>query len=126
MRAAPFMPTLSFAPSAWVLPLKFTGGGNAGGAKVMFDSEGNAWVGANFLVGWQGHDDLWNGNLSKFAPNGRPLSPMTTGFTGGGMLGPGFGTAIDANDRVWVTSTSGQTISVFDKDGKAALAARRL
>ena len=118
MRAAPFMPTLSFAPSAWVLPLKFTGGGNAGGAKVMFDSEGNAWVGANFLVGWQGHDDLWNGNLSKFAPNGRPLSPMTTGFTGGGILGPGFGTAIDANDRVWVTSTSGQTISVFDKDGK--------
>ena len=118
MRAAPFMPYLSFAPSAWVLPLKFTGGGNAGGAKVMFDSAGNAWVGANFLVGWQGHDDLWNGNLSKFAPNGRPLSPMTTGFTGGGMLGPGFGTAIDANDRVWVTSTSGQTISLFDKDGK--------
>ena len=118
MRAPPFMPYLNFAPSAWVLPLKFTGGGNAGGAKVMFDSEGNAWVGANFLVGWQGHDDLWNGNLSKFAPNGRPLSPMTTGFTGGGMLGPGFGTAIDANDRVWVTSTSGQTISLFDKDGK--------
>ena len=118
MRAAPFMPYLSLAPSAWVLPLKFTGGGNAGGAKVMFDSAGNAWVGANFLVGWQGHDDLWNGNLSKFAPNGRPLSPMTTGFTGGGMLGPGFGTAIDAKDRVWVTSTSGRTISLFDKDGK--------
>jgi hypothetical protein len=118
LRATPFMPYLSFAPSAWVLPLKFTGGGNAGGAKVMFDSEGNAWVGANFLVGWQGHDDLWDGNLSKFAPNGRPLSPMTTGFTGGGMLGPGFGTAIDANDRVWVDSTSGQTISLFDKEGK--------
>ena len=48
MRATPFMPYLSFAPSAWVLPLKFTGGGNAGGAKVMFDSQGNAWVGATF------------------------------------------------------------------------------
>ncbi len=118
LRATPFMPYLSFAPSAWVLPLKFTGGGNAGGAKVMFDSKGNAWVGANFLVGWQGHDDLWDGNLSKFAPNGRPLSPMTTGFTGGGMLGPGFGTAIDADDRVWVDSTSGQTISLFNNDGK--------
>ena len=118
MRATPFMPYLSLSPGAWVLPLKFSGGGNAGGAKVMFDSEGNAWSGDNFLVGWQGHDDLWNGNLSKFAPNGQPLSPMTTGFTGGGLLGPGFGTAIDANDRVWVTNTSGQTISLFDKTGK--------
>ncbi len=118
LRATPFMPYLSFAPGAWVLPLKFSGGGNAGGAKIMFDSEGNAWSGDNFLVGWQGHDDLWDGNLSKFAPNGRPLSPMTSGFTGGGLLGPGFGTAIDANDRVWATSTSGQTISLFDKNGK--------
>jgi len=118
LRASPFLPYLSFAPSAWVLPLKFSGGGNAGGAKIMFDSEGNAWSGDNFLVGSQGHDDLWPGNLSKFAPNGRPLSPMTTGFTGGGMQGPGFGTAIDSTDRVWVDSTSGQTISLFDKTGK--------
>ncbi len=118
LRATPFMPYLNFAPGAWVLPLKFSGGGNAGGAKVMFDSEGNAWSGDNFIVGWQGHDDLWPGNLSKFAPNGQPLSPMTSGFTGGGLLGPGFGTAIDANDRVWVTNTSGQTISLFNKTGK--------
>ncbi len=118
LRGTPFMPYLNFVPSAWVLPLKFSGGGNAGGAKVMFDSEGNAWSGDNFLVGWQGHDNLWPGNLSKFASNGKPLSPMTTGFTGGGLLGPGFGTAIDANDRVWVDNTSGQTISLFDKSGK--------
>src|SRR5262245_22032092 len=33
MRAVPYMPYLSFAPSAWVLPLKFDGGGyRAGGA----------------------------------------------------------------------------------------------
>ena len=118
LRATPFMPYLSFAPSAWVLPLKFAGGGYAGGAKVMFDSQGNAWSGANFIVGGQGGDKLWDGNLSEFAPNGRPLSPMTFGFTGGGLLGPGFGTAIDANDRVWVNSTSGKTISLFDKNGK--------
>ena len=102
LRATPFMPYLSFAPGAWVLPLKFAGGGYAGGAKVMFDSEGNAWSGANFIVGGQGQDALWDGNMSEFAPNGQPLSPMTFGFTGGGLLGPGFGTAIDANDRVWI------------------------
>jgi sugar lactone lactonase YvrE len=43
---------------------------------------------------------------------------MTTGFAGGGLLGPGFGLAIDAKDRVWQTSTSGQTISLFAEDGK--------
>nr|WP_294556244.1 hypothetical protein [uncultured Rhodopila sp.] len=118
LRPTPFLPYQTFAPSAWVLPLKFTGGGYTGGAKVLFDSEGNAWSGANFIVGSVGHDSLWDGNLSEFAPNGKPLSPMTTGFAGGGLQGPGFGTAIDANDRVWINSTSGKTISLFDRHGK--------
>ena len=77
MRAVPFMPYLNFPPSAWVLPLKFDGGGYRAGGKAMFDSEGNLWVGDNFTVGWQAQDILWQGNASKFAPNGRPLSPMT-------------------------------------------------
>jgi hypothetical protein len=118
LRPTPFLPYQSFAPSAWVLPLKFTGGGYTGGAKVMFDSKGNAWSGANFIVGSVGHDSLWDGNMAEFAPNGHPLSPMTTGFHGGGLQGPGFGTAIDANARVWINSTSGRTISLFDKTGK--------
>jgi hypothetical protein len=54
MRAVPFMPYLSFAPSAWVFPLKFDGGGYCAGGKAMFDSEGNLWVGDNFTVGFQG------------------------------------------------------------------------
>lgn len=118
LRATPFMPYLRVAPSAWILPLKFTGGGLSGPGKIMFDSEGNAWTGVNFIVGEQAVDALWDGNLSKFAPNGRPLSPMTTGFTGGGIEGPGFGTAVAADGKVWVDSTIGKTISVFDKNGK--------
>ena len=84
----------------------------------MFDSQGNAWSGANFIVGSQAHDALWDGNLTEFAPDGRPLSPMTTGFAGGGLQGPGYGTAIDASDRIWVTSTTGKTISLFAKNGQ--------
>ena len=118
MRAVPFMPYLSFAPSAWVLPLKFDGGGYRAGGKAMFDSEGNLWVGDNFTVGWQGQDSLWQGNATKFAPNGRPLSPMTTGFAGGGMQGGTFGAAVDANDNAWLTSYGGKSIAVFDKNGK--------
>jgi len=85
LRSIPYLPYLSVAPSAWILPLKFAGGGYIGGAKVLFDSQGNAWSGANFIVGSQGGDALWDGNLAKFSPNGKPLSPMTTGFAGGGL-----------------------------------------
>ncbi len=118
LRAVPYMPYLNYAPSAWVLPLKFDGGGFRAGGKAMFDSEGNLWVGDNFSVGWQGQDSLWEGSASKFAPNGRPLSPMTTGFTGGGMEGGTFGAAVDAKDNAWFTSYGSKSITVFDKNGK--------
>ena len=118
MLAVPFMPYLNWAPSAWVLPLKFDGGGYRAGGKAMFDSEGNLWVGDNFTVGWQGQDSLWQGHATKFAPNGKPLSPMTTGFTGGGMEGGTFGAAVDAKDNVWLTSYGSKSISVFDKNGR--------
>ncbi len=112
------MPYLNFAPSAWVLPLKLDGGGYRAGGKAMFDSEGNLWVGDNFTVGWQAQDSLWQGNATKFAPNGRPLSPITTGFAGGGMQGGTFGAAVDTKDNAWFTSYGGKSIAVFDKSGK--------
>ena len=40
MRAVPYMPYLQWTPSAWVLPLKVTGGGYRAGGKAMFDSRG--------------------------------------------------------------------------------------
>ena len=118
MRATPYMPYLTFAPSAWVFPLKFAGGGNSGGGKLMIDSQGNVWVGNNFRVGAQNQSILWDGNLSKFAPNGKPLSPMTTGFAGGGLSGVGVGLAIDAQDNVWVGGYASQNIAKFDNAGK--------
>ena len=118
LRPVPFMPYLNYAPSAWVLPLKFDGGGLRAGGKVMFDSEGNLWVGDNFTVGWQGNDSLWQGAATKFAPNGKPLSPSTTGFTGGGMEGGTFGTAVDSRDNAWFSNYGSKAIAVFDKNGK--------
>ena len=118
MLAVPYMPYLNWQPSAWVLPLKFDGGGYRAGGKSMFDSEGNLWVGDNFSVGWQGQDTLWQGGATKFASNGKLLSPITTGFTGGGMEGGTFGAAIDAKDNVWFTTYGSKAIVVFDKNGK--------
>lgn len=119
VRPTPFIPYLTFAPSAWVLPLKFTGGGYSGGGKLMIDNQGNAWVADNFMVGAQNQDNRpWTGNLSKFAPDGKPLSPAVTGFSGGGLGGPGFGLTLDAAENVWLTSFGANTISKFDKTGR--------
>jgi hypothetical protein len=118
LRPVPFMPYLNYAPSAWVLPLKFDGGGYRAGGKAMFDSEGDLWVGDNFTIGWQGQDSLWQGNATKFAPNGNPLSPITTGFTGGGMEGGTFGAAVDSKDNAWFTTYGSKSIAIFDKKGK--------
>jgi hypothetical protein len=83
---------------------------------IAIDGEGNLWAADNFLVGGQStiyHD--FGGGVSKIAPNGRPLSPMTLGYRGGGVDAPGFGIAISADDKVWVTSLRSKTISVFDR-----------
>ena len=80
LRPAPFQPYLNFPPSAWVLPLKFTGGGLSAPGKLMIDGQGNCWAADNFLVGAQNQSILWSGNITKLAPNGQPLSPMTSGF----------------------------------------------
>ena len=117
-RPSPFQPSLTFAPSAWIFPLKFAGGGVRGPGKLMFDSQGDAWTANNFQDGGQSQDVRWDGGISKFAPKGRPLSPAVTGFTGGGVFGPGFGLAVDAQDHVWATNFQGKSISVFDNTGK--------
>lgn len=118
LRNPPYEPYLVFSPSAWVLALKFDGGGYRAGGKMMFDSQGDLWVPDNFTVGFQGQDTLWQGHVTEFAPNGRPISPITTGFYGGGMEGGTFGFAIDGKDNVWASGYGGANIAIFDKHGK--------
>jgi hypothetical protein len=116
-REVPFIPYLSFAPSAWTLSLVYAGGGMNSLGGIAIDGEGNMWSANNFQVGAQ--STIWGpfgGGISKIAPNGKPLSPMTAGFRGGGIDGPGFGIAVGADDKVWATSLASQTISVFDRN----------
>jgi len=119
-RAAPLIPYLSFAPSAWTLSLRYAGGGLNSLGGIAIDGEGNMWADDNFLVGSQSTIYRnFGGGLSKIAPNGKPISPMTLGYRGGGIDGPGFGIAISADDKVWATSLAGKSISVLDrKTGK--------
>jgi len=119
-RAVALVPYLYFAPSAWTLSLVYSGGGffAVGGAAI--DGEGNFWTNNNWLVGSQTTIyRQFGGGVGKFAPNGRPLSPMITGYRGGGLDSPGWGIAFSADDKVWATNLIGRTISVLDrKTGK--------
>jgi len=116
-RDVPHIPYLNFAPRAWTLSLVYAGGGLNSLGGIAIDGEGNLWADDNFLVGSQSTIFAsFGGGLSKLAPSGKPLSPMTTGFRGGGIDGPGFGIAISADDKVWATSLAGKNISVFDRE----------
>ncbi|MBI1246721.1 hypothetical protein GC197_02610 [bacterium] len=120
-REATFIPYLSFAPRAWTLSLVYAGGGLNSPGGIAIDREGNMWADLNFVCGSQStvFSGL-GGGLGELAPNGRPISPMTVGFRGGGIDNPGFGIAISGDDKVWATSLDGKTISVFDrKTGKS-------
>ncbi len=116
-RAAPFAPYLFYAPDDFSLMLAFAGGGMFANGRFMFDADGNLWSGQNWMPGSQSGVVLSvGGGVLKMTPNGTPLSPPITGFTGMGIDGVGWGTAV-TRDRVWITSFNGK-ILVMDFDGK--------
>ena len=116
-RSAPFVPYLVYVPDDFALSLSFSGGGDFANGRFMFDADGNLWSGQNWLPGSQsGVNKSTGGGVIKFSPNGTALSPPITGFTGMGIDGVGWGTAV-TNDRVWISSFNGK-ILVMDFDGK--------
>jgi hypothetical protein len=115
-RKAPFVPYLAYAPPDFSLMLSFAGGGVYAPGKFCFDADGNMWSGVNWMPGSQsGATHNIGGGTVKFSPNGTPLSPPITGFTGMGVDGIGWGTGVSL-DKVWVTSFNG-AIGVMDFEG---------
>jgi hypothetical protein len=102
-RSAPFAPYLVWVPDDFCLSLCFSGGGDYANGRFMFDAQS----GVNKSTG---------GGVIKFSPNGSALSPAITGFTGMGIDGVGWGTAV-TKDRVWISSFNGK-ILVMDFNGK--------
>jgi ethanolamine utilization protein EutQ (cupin superfamily) len=116
-RSAPFVPYLAYVPDDFVLSLCFAGGGVYSAGRLMFDSEGNLWSGQNWMAGSQsGVNQSIGGGVVKLSPDGAALSPPITGFTGMGIDGVGWGTAV-TKDRVWITSFNGH-ILVLDLNGR--------
>src|SRR5271154_653930 len=116
-RKAPFAPYLAYVPDDFALSLSFAGGGNYSAGRLMFDAEGNLWSGQNWLPDSQsGVIHGIGGGTIKFSSNGTALSPPITGFTGMGVDGIGWGTAV-AVDKVWVAGFNG-AIGVHDFQGR--------
>jgi hypothetical protein len=116
-RSSPFAPYLVYEPDDFALSLCFSGGGDYANGRFMFDAEGNLWSGMNWMPGSQsGVNKSTGGGVGKFSPNGTALSPPITGFTGMGIDGVGWGTAV-TKDRVWISSFNGK-ILVMDFNGK--------
>jgi hypothetical protein len=116
-RKAPFVPYLVYVPDDFALSLAFAGGGVYSPGRLMFDADGNLWSGQNWMAGSQsGVNKSTGGGVSKLTANGVALSPPILGFTGMGIDGVGWGTAV-TKDRVWITSFNGK-ILVMDFNGK--------
>jgi hypothetical protein len=115
-RKAPFLPYLAWSPRDFVLSLCFAGGGLYSPGRFMFDAEGNLWSGQNWMPGSQsGVIRSIGGGVVKFAPDGKPLSPAITAFTGMGLDGVAWGTAV-TKEHVWASSFNGK-ILVMDFKG---------
>jgi hypothetical protein len=116
-RKAPFVPYLAYSPPDFALSLCFAGGGMCANGRFMFDADGNLWSGQNWMPGSQsGVLKNIGGGVLKMTPNGKPLSPPITGFTGMGLDGVGWGTAV-TREHVWATSFNGK-ILVMDFNGR--------
>ena len=104
-----YTPALEEAPDAWTVTVKVNHTGDnsklfGGPANVAFDAWGYAWVTNNVYQGTPNSGDFLvvlqpNGKPAD-GTNGAPVSPIT----GGGIFGGGWGVAIDALDRVWVSN----------------------
>jgi hypothetical protein len=106
-----YLPGLVRVPDAWTITVKVndSGGGRprsfAGLGNLTFDSQGYAWITNNVYQGTPYSGDFIvvlkpNGQPSD-GSNNEPVSPIATG----GLLGGGYGVAIDpTTSDVWVSN----------------------
>lgn len=110
-------PTGEDAPGA-----PYQGGGLYGaGYGITLDPDGNVWVG-NFAfqgIGCMLDQDARAQSVSKFSPDGTPLSPNTVGDDIGGFMGAGKtinfpqGTVSDKDGNIWIANCNGDSVTQF-------------
>ena len=114
---------LEFTPTGeYVGGSPFSGGGLSGaGFGIDIDRYGDVWVG-NFGFaapepGCPADRQPAHNSVSRFAPDGRPLSPDATatstgGFTEGGISYP-QGTIADTDGNIWIANCGNNTVTRY-------------
>jgi hypothetical protein len=106
LQIALYAPALATVPDAWTVTVKVNDSGNdsrliGGPGNIAFDARGYAWVTNNVLQGGPYSGDFNLVFKSNGQPadgrNGTPRSPLL----GGGVLGAGYGVAIDPHGSAW-------------------------
>jgi hypothetical protein len=129
-----YTPDLSSAPDHWALVLRYQGNGREldGPGNMVFDADGNVYVGNNYTFSLDPADPSVCGGtqLIKLTPTGQdaPGAP----YEGGGIYGAGFGITLDKKGFIWVGNFSFQgskctknqadywdTVSRFNSKGEA-------
>jgi len=133
--------TLSSAPDAWTLALRYNGNGKEmdGPGFIAFDTQGSAWIANNY--NWKKGTKDPQGtvcgaqNVLRLTPTGDDIQgPPPAPYTGGGANGAGFGILIDKNNDVWNGNfgfagkncadkdevlTLSHSVSLYSSDGNA-------
>jgi len=131
MKADVYTPVLKDAVGTWTLALLYDGGGKQldGPGNMVFDSEGNVWIGNNYEYKKSAFTPACGDtHLIRLTPDGKnyPGAP----YTGGGIYGVGFGIAMDNDENIWLgnfgfagkgCTTQGfdKSVSLFNSNGEA-------
>jgi hypothetical protein len=107
-----YKPQLTAAPGSWALTLVYTSGGFGAPGMISFDAAGNAWAGNNFQPPGTGPGL----GVSVVGPTGQPI--LGSPIVGGGILGVGYGTAVDQHGQVWIGNFKGNTMSLLNTSGQ--------
>lgn len=129
--AKAYHPVLPKAPDTWTLALLYDGGGGMldGPGNMVFDADGNVWIGNNYKFKASAFTSTCGDNhVIRLTPDGRnyPGAP----YVGGGVKGVGFGVAMDPDGNVWLgnfgfkgkgctQNTKDNSVSKFNGDGEA-------
>ncbi len=100
----------------------YQGGGLYGaGYGITLDKKGNVWIG-NFAfegIGCPLDQDRRAQSVSKFSPDGTPISPDSVGPDIGGFKGAGNtinfpqGTVSDEKNNIWIANCNGNSVTQF-------------
>lgn len=112
---------MHFTPTGqYVASSPYPGGGlNGAGFGATFDPDGNVWFG-NFGFGSPDCTAKSPSNsVSKFMPDGTPISPADTGYTDGNVSWP-QGMASDTKGSIWIANCANGIVTKYPEGDHTA------